>query len=273
MLKHRPLIGVTGPSRASVPSWFFIQVLVWWAGGRTVHIKPDGHLPKKPLAGLILGGGADIDPALYKEKLISTYKTESNKVRKKNHHFFFFIFVWVFRKIFSLEFTTQKEDKKRDELEFRILSQAVKNELPILGICRGAQLINVFFGGTLHQEIAEFYTEQPQLNTILPKATILIDPQSRLYSILGKRYTRVNSLHHQSVKTVGKDVRIVAQEPSGIVEAIEHTRLPFVIGVQWHPEFLLTYRRQRRLFKALISASRRVHPVHFNSAPNVQVSA
>jgi putative glutamine amidotransferase len=253
----RPLIGVTGPSRSSIPSWFFIRLMIWWAGGRCVHIRPNCPLPKKPLAGLVLGGGADIDPSLYKEKLISTYKVASQETKRKNWHFFYFIFIWLFRKLFSLEFTTQREDKERDELEFGILKQVIERQLPILGICRGAQLINVYFGGSLHQDIAEFYTEQPYLNSILPKSTIIIEPHSRLHSILGKKYTRVNSLHHQSVKTVGQKLKIVAREPNGIVEAIEHSDHPFLIGVQWHPEFLIPYRTQRKIFKQLVEASQK----------------
>lgn len=265
MLKHRPLIGVTGPSRSSIPSWFFIRIMIWLAGGKCVHIRPDGPLPKKPLAGLVLGGGADIDPERYKEKLIRTYQKASRET-KKNWHFFFFIFIWLFRKLFSLEFTTQKEDKKRDELEFHILNQVIDHKLPVLGICRGAQVLNVHFGGSLHQDIEEFYTEHPYLNTILPKSTILIDPQSKLHSILKKKYTRVNSLHHQSVKEIGKDLRIVAKEPNGIVEAIEHPDYPFLIGVQWHPEFLIPYKTQRRLFKELVKASQKSSPVQLTRA-------
>lgn len=267
MGKRRPLIGVTGPSRASIPSWYFIRLMVWLSGGSCVHIKPNSPLPKKELTGLILGGGADIDPTLYKEKLMTTIKEEREQhPRRKIPHFVFFVFIWLFRKLLSLEFTTQREDKERDKLEFHILKQAVDRKVPILGICRGAQLINVYFGGSLHQEIADFYTEQPHLNTVLPKSTILIDPQSRLYSILQKKYTRVNSLHHQSVKTLGKNLKVVAQEPNGIVEAIEHTQLPFVIGVQWHPEFMVPYRRQRKLFRELVRAARKADPVLLTSA-------
>jgi len=273
MFKRRPLIGVTGPSRSSIPSWFFIRLLIWLAGGRTVYIRPDGPLPKIELAGLILGGGADIDPTRYKEKLISTYREESHDKRRRNSHFLFFVFIWLFRKLLSLEFTTQREDKERDKLEFHILSQAIEKKVPILGICRGAQLINVYFGGSLHQEIADFYTEQPHLHSILPKSTIIVDPSTRLYSILQKKYTRVNSLHHQSVKTLGKNLRIAAQEPNGIVEAIEHTELPFVIGVQWHPEFLMPYPRQRRLFRELVEASRKANPVSLTSVSDGPVSA
>lgn len=256
MSKDRPLIGVTGPSKSSVPAWFFIRLMIWWAGGRAVHIQPNAPLPQKELSGLVLGGGADIDPSRYKEKIMPAFKYEAHQARHRNLHFFFFIFIWLFRRLFSLEFTTAKEDKERDELEISILNQVVEKKIPVLGICRGAQLINVFFGGSLYQDIKQFYTEQPLLHTILPKSTIIIDTRSKLYSILQKKYTRVNSLHHQAVKTLGQDIKVVAQETNGVIEAIEHMSLPFVIGVQWHPEFMINYRRQRGLFFALVAAAR-----------------
>lgn len=261
MFKKRPLIGVTVPTRSSIPAWFFIRLQVWLAGGHALRISPCRPLPAKGISGLILSGGADIEPRRYREKLIPTIREQSQQVRHKNKHFFVQVFVWLIRKIFSLEFTTLREDKERDELELHLLHQAVTRQIPILGICRGAQLLNVYFGGTLHQEIADFYTEQPHLHSILPKSTILIEPHSRLYAILRKKYTRVNSLHHQSVKTLGFNLRIVAQEPGGVVEGIEHTQMPFLLGVQWHPEFLITDRRQRQLFDALIKEARLVTPL------------
>lgn len=269
----RPLIGVTGPSRSSIPAWLFIKVQIWMAGGRAVHITPACPLPKKEICGLVLGGGADIDPRLYREKVIPTFKEESKKVRHMGRHFLIQVLVWLMRKIFSLQFTTVREDKERDRLEFSLLRQVVDRRIPVLGICRGAQLINVFFGGTLYQDIAEFYIEQPQLHTVLPKATILVEPGSRLYSILQKKYTRVNSLHHQSVKTLGSNLVISARETTGVVEAIEHTQLPFVLGVQWHPEFLLTYRRQRRIFSAFVEEARRSPSVRLAEPSGDSVSA
>lgn len=261
MFRPRPLIGVTGPSRSAFPSWFFIRLLVWLAGGKCVQIRPNSPLPSKKFSGLILGGGADVDPSRYKEKLITTLKEESGKNQRRYRYFLFYVFIWLFRRLFSLQFTTQREDKERDHLEFQILQRAVENRIPIFGICRGAQVLNVFFGGSLHQEIADFYTEQPHLNTILPKSTVVVDPQSRLYEIIGKKFIRVNSLHHQAVKTLGKSLKISAKEPNGIIEAIEHTELPFVIGVQWHPEFLLPYPRQRKLFAKFVEASRTANPI------------
>lgn len=272
MRRDRPLIGVTGPTKSSLPAWFFIRLMIWWAGGRAVHIRPNCPLPRKELSGLILGGGADIDPTRYKEKIMPTIKYESQMARRKNFHFFFFIFIWLFRKLFSLEFTTAKEDKARDELEIHILNLAVKKEIPIFGICRGAQLINVFFGGSLHQDIGEFYTEQPILHTVLPKSPIIIDTRSKLYSIIQKKYTRVNSMHHQAVKTLGQNLQVAAREPNGVIEAIEHTTLPFVIGVQWHPEFMINYRRQRKLFLALVAEARRSARVRLTPAPEFRIS-
>jgi putative glutamine amidotransferase len=260
--KHsRPRIGVTGPSRSSLPAWYFIRLSVWLAGGSAVRITPCRPLPQVALQGLILGGGADIDPVRYKEKVIPTLKEASQQARHKNFDFFLIVFIWLSRKLFSLEFTTQREDKERDHLEFDLMNQAVQQKLPVLGICRGAQLINVFFGGTLHQDIAHFYVEQPILQTLLPKSTVLIEASSHLHSIMQRRYLRVNSLHHQAVKTLGHDLQITAFEPNGIIEAIEHTKLPFVVGVQWHPEFLLTFRRHRRLFNELVKYARQAKPL------------
>ncbi len=272
-VNKRPWIAVTGPERSSIPAWFFIWLQIWWAGGRAIYLKPNTDLPRQKVSGLILGGGADIDPVRYREKVLPTLKQESRQVRHKNRHFLIPVFVWLFRKIFSLEFTTLKEDQKRDELEFNLLKNLIPQRLPILGICRGAQVLNVYFGGTLHQEIADFYTEQVHLHTILPQSTVLIEPDSKLCNILKTKHVRVNSLHHQSVKTLGDSLKIVAQEPGGVVEAIEHTELPFVIGVQWHPEFLITFRRQRRLFEALVREARKAEPVSLMMDSKVSAGA
>lgn len=264
MPSHKPRIGVTCPSRSSLPAWYFIRISVWLAGGQAVRITPCRPLPEQELQGLIFGGGADIDPVRYKEKVLPALKEASHETPHKNFDFFLIVFIWLSRKIFSLEFTTQREDKERDQLEFELLHQAIDHQLPVLGICRGSQLINVFFGGSLHQDIGHFYVEQPILQTLLPKSTVLIEPSSQLHSIFGHKYLRVNSLHHQAVKSLGKDLQISAIEPNGVIEAIEHTKLPFVVGVQWHPEFLLTIRKQRRIFAALVKAARAAVPLRLH---------
>ena len=125
----------------------------------------------------------------------------------------------------------------------------------MLGICRGAQLLNVYFGGSLYQNLKEFYIETPQVRTILPKKRIRIASDSKLADILQTTLCRVNALHKQAIKKTGDDIRVSAREPNDVVQAIEHTKLPFVLGVQWHPEYLPHIRAQRSLFRSLVAAT------------------
>ena len=127
--------------------------------------------------------------------------------------------------------------------------------MPVLGICRGAQLINVYFKGTLYEDINTFYYEEPNRYSIFPVKKIYIKPGSKLAEILGVRELRVNALHHQAVKKAGEDIEIVAQEANKVVQGIESAAKKFVVGVQWHPEYLVQKKRQRRIFKALVEAA------------------
>ncbi|HYD98506.1 MAG TPA: gamma-glutamyl-gamma-aminobutyrate hydrolase family protein, partial [Alphaproteobacteria bacterium] len=127
---------------------------------------------------------------------------------------------------------------------------------PVLGICRGSQMINVHRGDSLHTDIYKVYVEAPRLRTVLPKKPVLIDPDSRLFGILGERECRVNALHHQSVDRLGEGVRVAARDCYGIVQAIEVPAHSYMLGVQWHPEFLVADRGQQRLFHALVAACR-----------------
>ena len=227
------------------------------AGGKAIRITPSHPNPRFEFDGLILSGGADIHPERYKEKLVQTIKVESKNLRRWNKSMILSVFVWVFRKLFSLKVSVSpNESKMRDALEFGLLEEAVKKCVPVLGICRGAQLINVFFGGTLFQDIKPFYIETPELHTALPRQRVFIEHDSQLYKVFQKSFVQVNSLHFQSVNRLGKGLRVTATDENGIVEAVEHTQCPFVVGVQWHPEFLLFHETQRRLFEDLVSRAR-----------------
>ena len=128
--------------------------------------------------------------------------------------------------------------------------------LPILGICRGMQLMNIYKGGTLHKDIKAFYTETPHITTLLPKKTVYITKDSLLHKILKHERYRVNSLHHQSIDRLGDGIEIVAKEENGIIQAIEGKNHPFYIGLQWHPEYLLQFRPQRALFHELVKKAK-----------------
>jgi gamma-glutamyl-gamma-aminobutyrate hydrolase PuuD len=163
----------------------------------------------KHLDGLLLQGGADVSPQSYEEA------------------------------------ATRPEwpgDRVRDMYELELLHEFIESGKPVLGVCRGCQLINVAFGGTLYQDIA----------TDVPTAGIHVNEQydqhrhsirfpdgSTLANMFpGRHDAIVNSIHHQAVRTIGRDLNIEAVSSSdGIIEAVRYRRAPFVVGVQWHPEF------------------------------------
>lgn len=253
----RPLIGVTGPDRGGWPAWFCASVAVRVQGGRPVRITPGRARSADALNGLILGGGADVDPARYREQIFSTLRDESKRVRRGfGWHFVVSVFVWLVRRVFSLPSSSGTRDPARDELEFGLLGRALELGLPVLGICRGGQLINVHHGGTLHQDISGYYVERPNLRTVRARKLVNVEPGTTLSRLVGHKQILVNSLHNQSVKSLGECLRVAAVEPNGIVQAIEHVTRPFVLGVQWHPEFLPLHREQRRIFHHLVEAAR-----------------
>jgi putative glutamine amidotransferase len=117
-------------------------------------------------------------------------------------------------------------------------------------------MINVHFGGTLHADIYEVYEAAPRMRTALPRKTIMIEADSRLGRIVGRRRDRVNALHHQSIDRLGKGLKIVARDEHQIVQAIERPAEPFLVGVQWHPEFMIFHGGQQRLFRVLAAAAK-----------------
>ncbi|HYE01475.1 MAG TPA: gamma-glutamyl-gamma-aminobutyrate hydrolase family protein, partial [Alphaproteobacteria bacterium] len=149
-------------------------------------------------------------------------------------------------------------DPERDALERRVLDWAERLRLPVLGICRGAQMINVHRGGSLHTDIYEVYEQAPKLRTVLPRKTVTIAEGSRLRALLGAGEVRVNALHHQSIDRPGRGLTPVAHDRYGIVQGIEGgpaEHAGFLFGVQWHPEFLVADRRSLGLFRALAAAA------------------
>ncbi|MEL6680597.1 MAG: gamma-glutamyl-gamma-aminobutyrate hydrolase family protein, partial [Pseudomonadota bacterium] len=143
----------------------------------------------------------------------------------------------------------------RDALEHRIIGEAMAANMPVLGICRGAQMLNIALGGTLYQSAYEVFTESRKMWTVLPRRTVEIMPESRFARLAGTEPMSVNALHSQAVDRLGDGLRVVARDTGGMVQAIERESDPFAIGVQWHPEHLPYARRQRRLFAGLVEAA------------------
>ncbi len=217
---RRPLIGVTASVRGSRTLWLFNRLALIRAGARAVKLTAESACDLDRLDGVVIGGGDDIEPVRYGSLLEPTVKI----------------------------------DPARDELELEVLDWAADRVKPVLGICRGSQMINVHRGGTLHTDIYKVYVEAPRLRTVLPRKVVRIDPDSRLRRVLREDECRVNALHHQSVDRLGEGLCIAARDIHGIVQAVEATDSPFVLGVQWHPEFLVMDRHQQRLYRALVEA-------------------
>ena len=253
-MKDKAVIGVTGPNEGGDVAWYCTRLMIWLAGGKAVRITPSGaHV--KPLDGLVLGGGADIDPARYKQELLRTIQRESRQIRTINLGFIFSILLWVIRRFLSIKSSRSRLDPARDKLEFAMLEHCAQRKIPVLGICRGSQLMNVYWGGSLYQNITNFYTEYPQLRTIRPRKFIDVEDGTVLFGILGRSRATVNSLHDQSVNELGQGLKVSAREKNGIVQALEHPGYPFMVGVQWHPEFMPLHKEQRRVFKQLVRAA------------------
>jgi putative glutamine amidotransferase len=215
-----PLIGVTGPARRGGVAWTCTRRALDRAGARAVRLTPASPSADAPLDGLVLGGGTDVDPRLYGAVELGP-----------------------------------GADPARDELELTALARAAARELPVLGICRGAQLLNVWAGGTLDPRIRRG-TNRPPRRQLLPILEVRVEPGSVLASALGRTALRVNTLHHQAVASPGAGLRVVARDRFGIPQAVEDPRRPFRLGVQWHPELLPRSGPQVRLFRALVAAAR-----------------
>lgn len=135
-------------------------------------------------------------------------------------------------------------DKERDRTELSLTRWAIERGMPVLGICRGVQVINVACGGALYQDLHSQAPELDKHDFYPPKFErfrishdIAIEADSRLAQALGHVH-EINSMHHQGIKRLGYGLRVVAKAPDGLAEAVECPALPFVLGVQWHPEEL-----------------------------------
>ncbi len=153
--------------------------------------------------------------------------------------------------------------RERATMELGVANVAYQADVPMLGICGGMQSINVALGGTLYQDIpAQFDTaldHLPSWSATKTAHAVHIAPRSLLRRLVGKARMEVNSSHHQSIKKVAPKLLQTAVAPDGVIEAIEAPDRAFLLGVQWHPEFL--YDRdplQKRLFQALVRAGRQL---------------
>ena len=180
--------------------------------------------------GFYFTGGGDLDPSLYGEQ---------------GHE-----------RVYGL-------NPQRDAFELALIRAVVEGDKPLLAVCRGMQTLNVACGGTLYVDIAsqlpsaEKHDWWPTYKRNKLVHDVSVSQGSFLAEILGQVQLRTNSLHHQSVRQVAGALKSVAFASDGVIEAVEHPEKHFVIGVQWHPEWLQDQQAMRNLYKAFINACKK----------------
>jgi len=219
-IKVTPRIGITYSSEIKAEPY---ADAIRASGGEPVLITPESDLEEFEFDGLLLGGGVDVDPALYGEERGPQ---------------------------------TEVPNTARDVMEQQLLAQALQRDIPVLAICRGLQLLNVAQGGSLvqHQEGHEIRPPEKWL----PAHSVKVVAPSLLSNILQSETIRVNSRHHQTVARVADGLRVVGRASDGTVEALESTEHEFVLGVQWHPEDMVAHDPiQKKLFDQFVDRARK----------------
>ena len=206
----------------------YFNELINEQGGTSLIIPPQEILDIESIGskldGLIMSGGGDINPNLYKEE-----NTDSKSIMNI-----------------------------RDSTEIKLLNMAEENNIRTLAICRGHQMLNVYKGGTLIQDI-NIHTNNPLNHHEIGDKTsqhvheIKIEKESKLCEILKTKDLGVNSIHHQCIDRLGNDLVISARSSDGIVEGIETTSSWEAVGVQWHPEYLGDDASSKKLFSWIVN--------------------
>ncbi|OBH25551.1 gamma-glutamyl-gamma-aminobutyrate hydrolase [Mycobacterium sp. E1715] len=234
--RGRPVVGLTSylervrtgiweMPAGYLPADYFQGVVI--AGGAAVLLPPQPAEPQTVgsvldgLHALVITGGYDLDPAGYGQRPHPS---------------------------------TDRPRVDRDAWEFALLRGALDRGLPVLGICRGAQVLNVALGGTLHQHLPDVLGHDGHRagNGVFTKLPVRTVAGSRLAALVGES-TTAQCYHHQAIDQVGEGLVVSAWDPDGVVEALELPGDGFVLAVQWHPEQSLD---DMRLFAAIVDAAR-----------------
>lgn len=213
-------IGISGPSRIRL-SHRLISFGLRLQGARTIYIRPGSTIDANLLDGLVLSGGTHVHPERYGQK-------PEIKARY---------------------------DRQRDTTDMALLKKAEQLGLPVLGICRGAQLINIYRNGSLCQNVTPLRVNTRHRPLLLPLQTVRVVRDTRMGNIMRGPSFGANRIHSQTIKELGQRLRVVAVDNDLFVQAIENTEGQWLMGVQWHPEYLLYHPVHRRLFKYFVDAA------------------
>ena len=234
-MKRKPLIGVIPLYDEAMNSWWILPKYmkrIEKAGGIPIMLplttdvsvirELAGHID-----GLLVTGGQDVDPEIYNE---------------------------------PQESFCQETCKDRDILETFLIPVLLEADKPVLGICRGLQMLNALLGGSLYQDLQiqkeeKNVTHRQEKPYDVPCHSVTVDQDSPLYQLLGKESLQVNSCHHQGIKGLALPLKKMAQAEDGLIEAVYMPENTFVWGLQWHPEMLAVDNEDsEKIFSAFVSA-------------------
>lgn len=245
---EKPRIAVTNPDSGGTTAWLFTALNVWMAGGKPVRVQPQSFNGEIDYDGVIIGGGSDIHPENFKEEPTADAKRP----------------LWLKIKesvLYPMEFFSKLSsgsyDKARDEMEKQFIDYALEQDKPILGICRGHQLLNARLGGTMYTSTLPLLKDKPRIRSPFPRKKVIYTKDDTLISdIAGDDPIEVNAIHSQAVAEPGASLEETGKEEDGITQVVESKKSEKVLGVQWHPEYLFYMKVHRRIFEWLVNRAK-----------------
>jgi putative glutamine amidotransferase len=236
IMQKRPLIGITVDTSDTADTFespMNYAKAVEKAGGLPLLIPYNldhSLIPKlvDHLDGILFTGGNDLDPALYNQ----TWHPKAEHV-----------------------------DLNRQNFELALMKEVESRRLPMLGVCMGSQLMNVYRGGSLHQFLPDVHRpealEHRKVDGNILRHPVSIDTHSQLGAAIGKEQISANTYHKQAVDRIGNGLKIIATAPDGVIEGFEDPTFPLFAAVQWHPERLANEPEHLAPFQLLVEKSRR----------------
>jgi putative glutamine amidotransferase len=245
--KKVPRIAVTGPNSGGTTAWLFTALGIKLAGGKPVRVMPKHFNGELRYDGIVIGGGSNIHPENFKEEKTPEVK-RSRFLRFKEK--------LLYPMEFFNGFSSDAYDKERDNMEMQFIDFALENNRPILGICRGHQLLNAKLGGTMYESTLPLLKNRMRIRSPFPRKTVIYTQDDSLIAdIAGDDPIQVNAIHSQAIGEPADELEVTAKEKSGITQVIEKKDSNKVLGVQWHPEYLFYMRVHRNIFQWLINKS------------------
>lgn len=230
---RRPLIGITVDSTDEMDHYespVTYAKAIELAGGLPLLLPYKTDLSLIPqyvdlIAGMLFSGGNDLDPAIYGE----SWHPKANQI-----------------------------DPDRQKFELALLAEVERRRTPVLGVCLGSQLMNVYRGGSLNQFLPDVQNtlEHRKVGPELLRHEVQLDPQSQIGKAVGHEKISVNTYHKQSVNKLGQGLRVIATAPDGVIEGFEDPSFPLFAAVQWHPERLTDEQEHLAPFKLLVERSK-----------------